>query len=257
MNANGSSRRARPLLGTLVEVGVVDGAGRGAARLGPAIDAAFARIAAVQAALSRFERDSDIGRFNAAPAGTCLAIGSDAQRVLSAAQTLRDLSSGRFDISLGSGVDAWHCDGAALHKRSAAVRLDLGGIAKGYAVDAGIEALRAAGAAAGWVNAGGDLRVFGAASLPIDLRDEVERRRAPFRLDRGRRVRDQPDRRRARPAASRQRRRAAVPLGRRAHQDRRPRCRRPTSPARPLRRCRLAARIVRAGARARARMKAP
>ena len=52
------------------------------------------------------------------------------------------------------------------------MRLDLGGIAKGQAVDAAVRALRRAGCHAGWVNAGGDLRVFGALALPLRLRDE-------------------------------------------------------------------------------------
>ena len=166
-------RRARPLLGTLVEIGAAESAVAESMLVQAAIGAAFARIAAVQAALSRFEAGSDIGRFNGAPAGARVAIGSDARHVLTAAQLLRDTSGGRFDISLGSGARAWHCEGAMLHKRSAAVRLDLGGIAKGHAVDAAVETLIDAGVAGGWVNAGGDLRVFGAATLPIDLRDEI------------------------------------------------------------------------------------
>jgi FAD:protein FMN transferase len=167
------TRRARPLLGTLVEIGAAESALAGVAVVEAAIGAAFARIAAVQAALSRFEPGSDIGRFNSAPAGTRVAIGSDARHVLAAAQMLGEASAGAFDISLGSGGRAWHCEGAMLHKRSAAVRLDLGGIAKGHAVDVAIEVLADAGVAGGWVNAGGDLRAFGAATLPIDLRDEI------------------------------------------------------------------------------------
>jgi thiamine biosynthesis lipoprotein len=48
--------------------------------------------------------------------------------------------------------------------------LDLGGIAKGYAVDRALARLRLAGAKAGCVNAGGDLRVFGPAPEPVLLR---------------------------------------------------------------------------------------
>jgi thiamine biosynthesis lipoprotein len=50
------------------------------------------------------------------------------------------------------------------------VWLDLGGIAKGYAIDRAIGALAGAGCSAGLVNAGGDLRVFGACSETILLR---------------------------------------------------------------------------------------
>jgi thiamine biosynthesis lipoprotein len=41
------------------------------------------------------------------------------------------------------------------------VIVDLGGIAKGFAVDRAVEALRRCGVSSGFVNAGGDLRVFG------------------------------------------------------------------------------------------------
>jgi thiamine biosynthesis lipoprotein len=40
-------------------------------------------------------------------------------------------------------------------------RIDLGGIAKGYAVDKAIETLQSHGVRSGLVNAGGDLRMFG------------------------------------------------------------------------------------------------
>jgi thiamine biosynthesis lipoprotein len=59
-------------------------------------------------------------------------------------------------------------DAAVCQRRS--LLLDLGGIAKGYAVDCAIGALREAGAACGLVNAGGDLRVFGAIEAPVALR---------------------------------------------------------------------------------------
>jgi len=163
-------RRARPSLGTLVDIGADDADGAGAAA---AIGAAFDRIAAVEARLSRFDPGSEIGRFNAAPAGARIAVDATTRSVLDAACALHEASDGLFDISLGSGARAWRCDAAGLHKLGADVRLDLGGIGKGFAVDAAVEALRARGIASGWVNAGGDLRVFGALTLPIDLRDEA------------------------------------------------------------------------------------
>jgi thiamine biosynthesis lipoprotein len=46
----------------------------------------------------------------------------------------------------------------------------LGGIAKGFAVDRAVKALRAAGCDSGLVNAGGDVRVFGAQPQSILLR---------------------------------------------------------------------------------------
>jgi thiamine biosynthesis lipoprotein len=51
------------------------------------------------------------------------------------------------------------------------VKIDLGGIAKGFAVDRAVAALRAHGVAEGLVNAGGDVAAFGARAQAIDIRD--------------------------------------------------------------------------------------
>ena len=172
----GFVRRARPQLGTLVEIGVAaeypPWSCGGACNADAAIAAAFARIAQVESALSRFDPRSSIGRFNAAARGASIALDEDARVVLAAAGDLRAESGGIFDISVGTGHDGWACDGLVLRKLCRQVRLDLGGIAKGHAVDVAIAALQQAGVPAGWVNAGGDLRVFGPLALPIDLRDE-------------------------------------------------------------------------------------
>lgn len=157
-------RRARPLLGTLVEVGVADQ--RGAEQ---AVAAAFDAVARIQACMSAFDAASDIGRFNAAPRGECIKVAPETARVLQAAQELFELSDGCFDASRGTGV--WALLGRQLVKLSATTQLDLGGIAKGYAVDAACEALMQNGVTSGWVNAGGDLRSIGVL-LPVGLRDE-------------------------------------------------------------------------------------
>lgn len=172
MNTTGRTatwvRRARPLLGTIVEVGALGGH----AGADDAVRTAFEAVANIQAQLSRFEPASDIARFHAISSGTSMAVGEHAQNVLVAAQALRDETRGLFDISLGTSPEGWHCKGSQLDKFSDDVRLDLGGIAKGYAVDRAVDALIAGGCASGWVNAGGDVRVFGDIDLPLSLRDE-------------------------------------------------------------------------------------
>jgi thiamine biosynthesis lipoprotein len=162
-------RRARPLLGTLVELGVPSDMCDPAA----ALVAGFGAIAALQQALSRFDDDSDLARFARLPVGASLALRPAGARALRAAQALHRASGGLFDISLGSAPSGWRCQGGRLHKSSERVQLDLGGIAKGLAVDDAVRALRGAGCLAGWVNAGGDLRAFGSATLPLQLRDEL------------------------------------------------------------------------------------
>ncbi|WGR90829.1 FAD:protein FMN transferase (plasmid) [Bradyrhizobium sp. ISRA435] len=62
--------------------------------------------------------------------------------------------------------------------RSPAITIDLGGIAKGFAVDRAIEVLRRFDIPGGMVNAGGDLRAFGQGPRTVHLRDP----RDPLRL---------------------------------------------------------------------------
>ena len=94
------------------------------------------------------------------------------------AQRLQVLTDGVFDPCLpampGRLSDIEFCGEWAASAPSvvchAPLALDLGGIAKGYAVDCAVDALIAAGADAGLVNAGGDLRLFGARPQTILLR---------------------------------------------------------------------------------------
>lgn len=165
------TRRARPLLGTLVEIGVPAGADHGPG---------FAALDAVQRQLSRFDPGSDIARFNALPADHAIDVQADTLEVLVFARTLQARSGDAFDVSLGSGPHGWHFEGQRLHKHHAAVHLDLGGVGKGHAVDRAVQALQAAGVQHGWVNAGGDLRAFGDLDLPVCLRDEARGGTTPF-----------------------------------------------------------------------------
>ncbi|MBS0293098.1 MAG: FAD:protein FMN transferase [Proteobacteria bacterium] len=173
--APGWLRRARPLLGTLVEIGVAREAGADAG-----LQAAFAAVQQVQDCMSRFAPDSDVARFAALPAGQCMSVAPETAEVLQAARALQQASGGLFDITQGRAPHGWHCDGLSLHKRSDAAAFDLGGIAKGYAVDCAVRSLQRLGCGGGWVNAGGDLRAFGPVPVPVLLRDEEGDSLRPF-----------------------------------------------------------------------------
>jgi thiamine biosynthesis lipoprotein len=66
-------------------------------------------------------------------------------------------------------------DGTIVFRRP--LWLDLGGVAKGFAVDRAVARLRAAGIRRGCVDAGGDLRVFGGRPLRVALRDAGDGRK--------------------------------------------------------------------------------
>lgn len=183
LSLSNSLRRSRPLLGTFVEI---SGPGDAFA----AIDAAFAAIERVQAIMSFHEETSDVARINASRAGSVVDVDPDTYELLEFASRLHRLSRGAFDIAtapalVGGGFlpaprarDDAHPKGTCEDLELLAgnrVRwrregwIDLGGIAKGYAVDKAIAELMAFGMEDGVVNAGGDLRVFGAPQ-PIHIR---------------------------------------------------------------------------------------
>lgn len=194
-----SLRRARPLLGTLVEI-QVDGAGAAALT---AVENAFAAIAEVHRLMSFHEAGSDVAAINRGAHRRTVTVHPQTATVLRAALRISALSEGAFDISVGAALQGFgllpgddeHTDGGdwrdiALDENGGvrfrrALRVDLGGIAKGYAVDCAIEVLRAAGIVSALVNAGGDLRVLG--TTKIGLRDP----RAPERLATTLTLRDQ------------------------------------------------------------------
>lgn len=182
-------RRAQPWLGTIVDITAdCDQAG---------LNAAFAQIAQVHGLMSFHDPASDIARFNRAAAGTRLALHAATTAVLQLAEQLRLATDGIFNIACaprlvangllpapaadavlyqpGQTLMQWAADGSLT--KLASGWIDVGGIAKGYAVDLAVAALQQAGAQAGCVNAGGDLRVFGQRDWPVSLRDPEQPQR--------------------------------------------------------------------------------
>ena len=110
---------------------------------------------------------SDLARINSAPPETHVPITDSTWQVLRLSQAVHALSDGTFDPCLPSHAGRLTdvvLSAPEVQPRSALCRLplalDLGGIAKGYAIDRAIEALRTARCTSGLVNAGGDLRVY-------------------------------------------------------------------------------------------------
>ena len=128
------------------------------------IDAAFAAIARVDTLMHPGRPGSDLAAIHAAKIGASVSVHAWTWEVLSLAKRLNQQSQRVFDPCLPEApgriadleLAAPHC--VIAH---APLRIDLGGIAKGFAVDRAILALRRAGCIAGLVNAGGDLAVFG------------------------------------------------------------------------------------------------
>lgn len=180
-------KRCRPLLGTFVHIRVH---GLAPERAHAAIDAAFAEIATIHGLMSFHEPDSDVSRLSREAHERPVAVDFRTYEVLLRSRALSDASDGAFDITVASALVArgvlprpkgapepaagagWR-DIALLGEGGVRFKkplwLDLGGIAKGYAVDRAIEALRSFAPTQACVNAGGDLRVIGPNAERIHL----------------------------------------------------------------------------------------
>ena len=136
------------------------------------VEAAFAALSQVDRLMHPTRAESDLARLNTAADGDRIAIHPRTGAVLRLCLKLNTLSRGSFEPALpgcGSIRQLRLLSTRRVLVRKA-VQLDLGGIAKGYAVDQAIRRMKAAGARAGLVNAGGDMRVFGHMAWPIMVR---------------------------------------------------------------------------------------
>lgn len=156
-----------------------------ASEAGDAVLALFDRI---DRQMSRYREDSELSRVNREAANGPVEVSDSLFTVLQQALRISELSHGAFDISFGSigylydfrarqqPSDEELAEGLAkVNYRSVVldpsantvrfldegVRLDLGGIAKGYTVDRGIDILKSFGIRHARLSAGGDLRLLG------------------------------------------------------------------------------------------------
>lgn len=164
----GMKRFSHEAMATTFEVIVVHEDERYA---GQAAAAAFDEVDRLEAELSRFIENSDISRINSARAGEPLVLGLATFECLEISRRLFEDTKGAFDITIGSLLKCWRSDegkprnpteeelslarehtGTDLLRLNAeehtvevlaeGVRVDLGGMGKGYAVDQMAKLLR-------------------------------------------------------------------------------------------------------------------
>ena len=91
-------QRARPLLGTLVVIGIEEEATGGDAH--GAVNAAFAELERLQQLLSYHDPASELSRINRDACRQCITVSSDMWNVLRAAQRFSNASGGLFDVTV-------------------------------------------------------------------------------------------------------------------------------------------------------------
>ncbi|MEA1950550.1 MAG: FAD:protein FMN transferase [Planctomycetota bacterium] len=183
-------RRPKAVMGTTCSLAVITES-RAQKEAQDALDRAEAAIRAVEARTSCWIDDSEISRLARTPVGERRPLDSDTFEVLRAARQAFHDSGGAFDVTCGPLIRLWRDaaekgrppstpellearaqsrwelielgDGHATRLGPGA-RVDLGGIAKGHAIDRAVAILERAGLQGGLVDIGGDLACFG---LPL------------------------------------------------------------------------------------------
>lgn len=180
--------QTRVLMGTIVDIKVIE---KDKQRAKIAIDQAFKRIKELDEQMSWTNPKSEVFRFNQ-KATEKMKVSQDLAYLLDMAVKYSRLTDGAFDVTIGPLTKLWGFDKGVKRKTpppkeeiaaSAALVnynelkidltkmeagllkkgmiIDLGGLAKGYAVDEAIRGLKEAGISQGLVNLGGNIKVIG------------------------------------------------------------------------------------------------
>lgn len=178
--------RTEFVMGTGVGISVFD-SDKSRQTIKAAVDAAFEEIKRVDALMSNYKGDSEVSKINRLKGGERIRLSDETMEVLRRSQQISALTKGAFDITVLPLLELWgfygdsNTDrrpadreiravlksvgykklklggGNSVTKSKDGVKIILGGIAKGYAVDRAIRILKSYGIKSVLVEAGGDL----------------------------------------------------------------------------------------------------
>ena len=179
-------KRAQTHMGTLVTItAVADSESIAQA----ATTSGFAEIHRLEELLSTWIPTSELSRVNAAAGTGPVSVSAETLEIVTRSLQAAELTNGGFNIAVGPAVEAWsvterqhipteaelrqilplvdlrgvHVDMSqrTISLDRTGMRIDVGGIGKGYAADRAVEMMRKAGAVAGVVALSGDIKTFG------------------------------------------------------------------------------------------------
>lgn len=191
---NAIVKETQLLMGAAVEISVADRDIDRITKLN-AITKAFGRIKEIDALMSFFNKESEVSRINDFADVRPMQVGSDTIKVIKRADELNKITEGAFDITVAPLVELWGFGrrgdvskipsdeevketlkivgmdklkidyaGKTVGFKCTGTKIDLGGIATGYAVDCAIEVLKENGIKNAMINAGGDIFCMGGPS---------------------------------------------------------------------------------------------
>jgi FAD:protein FMN transferase len=196
-------KRSQMHMGTLVFITAV---GRTHDEANEAITAGFQEIKRLDQLLSTWIPTSDLSKVNAAAGRSAVQVSLETMVVVRKSLQVAEMTDGAFNIAIGPAVDAWNISAeprlptaaelAALKPlvdlrhihtdvwertiflEKPGMRIDVGGIGKGYAADQAVSVMKKAGAVAGVVALSGDIKTFGrlpdGAAFPVGIRHPRE-----------------------------------------------------------------------------------
>jgi FAD:protein FMN transferase len=173
-------------MGTLVSITAV---GRSHTDANEAINAGFQEVKRLEQLLSTWIPESELSRVNAASGQRAVVVSPETMMVVRRSLQVAEMTEGAFNIAIGPAVDAWgvsaeprlpsatdldavkplvdlravHADvwERTIYLEKPGMRIDVGGIGKGFAADQAVMAMKKAGAVAGVVALSGDIKTFG------------------------------------------------------------------------------------------------
>ena len=179
-------KRAQMHMGTLVKITAV---AQTEAIAQTAITASFQEIHRLDELLSTWISTSELSRVNAVAGREPVKVSQDTLTILKRSLEIAKLTDGGFNIAIGPAVEAWsvierqHVPdeaelqairplvdlsaikldelGGTVFLARSGMRVDIGGIGKGYAADRAVIAMQRAGAIGGVVALSGDIKTFG------------------------------------------------------------------------------------------------
>lgn len=178
--------RAQMQMGTLVKITTV---AQSASLAQAAATAGFAEIRRLEELLSTWIPTSELSRVNDAAGILPVHVSPETLTVVQRAMQAADMTGGGFNIAIGPAVDAWrviegqriptaselealrplvdlqavHVDAQeqTIYLEKRGMRIDVGGVGKGFAADQAVTVMQRAGAVAGVVALSGDIKTFG------------------------------------------------------------------------------------------------
>lgn len=178
--------QTRVMMDTFIQISIYD-QDKTSEELNKISEFAFKQIQKIESITNDYDDSSTISLINREAGERSVALDSVMQDLILSSDSINKISNGAFDITLGSVKQLWsfapenpRIPGDALiqqqlenvgHQQLSiedgkikfklpGVKLDLGAIAKGYAIDAAIQVLKDNSISDAMVNAGGDLRTL-------------------------------------------------------------------------------------------------